>query len=91
VSTTVTSIEERIRPTEAEIAAWCRSYISRVLGIAEAKIDVAAEFDSFGLDSAMAVALVSDIGAWLGDEIEPSELFEYPTIAAFAKRLAGRQ
>jgi acyl carrier protein len=76
------------RPTYSEIAAWCRNYVAQTLGVSTEKVDVNAEFEALGFDSAAAVALVVDVGTWLDLYLEPATLFEFPTISAFAEYLA---
>jgi len=43
-----------------------------------------------GLDSVAAVDLVSTLGQQLGTEIEPTALFDYPTIGSLSNILAQR-
>ena len=76
------------RPTEQEIVDWCRDYVARTLDVPVEKVDPNAEFDALGFDSAAAVALVVEVGAWLNVDLEPAALFDFPTISAFAGYLA---
>jgi len=85
-----TKTETTARPTNAEIVEWCRNYVGRVLNMPAEKIDPTVEFEALGLDSAVAVALVAEVGAWLNMDLEPAVLFEYPTIASFADHLSQR-
>ncbi|MGO4816259.1 acyl carrier protein [Cupriavidus sp. 2MCAB6] len=39
----------------------------------------------------MAVYLVAELEEWLGRELAPELAFEYPSIAALARHLAGAQ
>ena len=43
-----------------------------------------------GLDSLSAVDLVQTLGQRLGMELEPTALFDYPTIGSLAKYLAAQ-
>jgi len=76
-------------PTSAGIANWCRHYVANLLDMAVDKVDANTEFDRFGLDSAMAVAMILELEEHLGGEVSPSLLFEYTTIAALADHLAA--
>lgn len=76
------------RPTCADIVEWCRTYIGGVLNLPPEKIDASAEFESLGLDSAVAVALVAEMGAWLNMDLEPAVLFEHSTINTLAEHLS---
>jgi acyl carrier protein len=81
MSTSNIVITETARPTHAEIMAWCRE-------VPTEKVDPDAEFDALGFDSAAAVALVVEVGAWLNLDLEPAALFDYPTITTFADYLS---
>ncbi|KDP88103.1 hypothetical protein CF70_032560 [Cupriavidus sp. SK-3] len=72
-----------------EISAWCTQFIVNNLGIPPAKVDTSHEFDAYGLDSTAAVGLVVELEEWLGRPVDPSVLFEYPTIDALANHLEG--
>jgi acyl carrier protein len=78
------------RPDYSDIVEWCRTYIGGVLNVPAEKIDPAAEFESLGLDSAVAVALVGEMGTWLNMDLEPAVLFEYSTINSLAEYLSKR-
>lgn len=82
---------ETSRTVDAEsIQRWCVDYIARTLNIPASEIDPSGEFDSFGLDSAIATAMILDLEEWLGIEIPPSAIFEQTTIGDIAASLAQR-
>ncbi len=81
--------DDRGRRTLEEIEEWLVRYLSRVLGIEEKKISSTVSFARYGLDSSAGIALTSDLGDWLGREIDPTINYSYPTIAALARHLAG--
>lgn len=72
----------------AEIQEWLVSYLAKELGIDAREIDVETPFDNYGLSSASAVFMTSDLSEWLQKEIDPTLPYDYPTIAALARRLA---
>jgi acyl carrier protein len=76
--------------TEPDIQAWCTAYLRKALRLADAPIDVHAEFLSLGLDSAESVFLVSAIEDWLGLELTSDTAIEYPSVAQLAHFVAGR-
>jgi acyl carrier protein len=47
-------------------------------------------FARLGLDSANSVFLIVELEDWLGLELTPDLLFEYPTIGELARHLATR-
>lgn len=75
-------------PTTTEIQVWLVSYLAELLEIDSHKIDVTVSFDRYGLDSSATVGLSGDLEEWLGCEIEPTVLYDYPTIGALAQHLA---
>jgi acyl carrier protein len=77
-----------IEPTAAGIQKWCQDYVANLLGVPPNKVSPDTEFDRFGLDSAMAVAMCLDLEERIGIEIPPALLFEYTTIGGFSAHVA---
>ncbi|HXZ02884.1 MAG TPA: acyl carrier protein [Stellaceae bacterium] len=80
--------------TMASVRDHCVQFLAKTLHADAGTIDPAADFDRLGLDSVMAVALVLDLEEWSGLDLEPSLLFEYPTInelAAYVVQTVGEQ
>lgn len=85
------SSTEAFENSEAGIRQWCQAYIANILGGRQAdSIDPDAEFDSFGLDSAMAVAMILELEENLDEEVSPSLLFDHPTIRSLSEHLSAR-
>jgi acyl carrier protein len=74
---------------EAEITAWCVAHLAKALRCPAKDIDPQTKLARLGVDSAMAVYLVAELEEWLGRELAPELAFEYPTVAALARHLAG--
>jgi len=72
------------------IELWCVDYIARTLNIPASEVDPTAEFYRFGLDSALATAMILDLEEWLGIDIPPSVVFEQVNIRNLAADLTGR-
>ena len=72
------------------IQSWCVEHAAQILNVSVGEIDANTDVDRFGLDSAMAVALIMELEEWLGVELAPELLFEYPTIAGLSQHLASR-
>jgi acyl carrier protein len=72
------------------IQAWCVTYVSKILDVPPNRIDPSVEVDRLGLDSSTAVALIMSLEEWLGIELMPELLFEYPTITGLSNHLAAR-
>lgn len=77
------------RASITEIQEWIVIYIADLLEIDPEEIDTAVPFDRYGLDSSAAVGLTGDLEDWLGIEIDPTLLYDYPTIDSLAKYLAA--
>ena len=72
-----------------EIEDWIVAYMADLLEIDPEEIDTALTFDRYGLDSSAAVGLTGDLEDWLGIEIDPTLLYDYPTIDSLATHLAA--
>lgn len=75
-------------PTATEIQAWIVAYIADLLEVDVDEIDVNIPFDRYGLDSSAAVGLTGDLEDWLGREINPTLLYDYPTVEALVQHLS---
>jgi myxalamid-type polyketide synthase MxaE and MxaD len=76
--------------TNAEvIQAWLVAKLSERLGIESHEIDIQETFASYGLGSTEAVSLAGELAEWLGQKLSPALAYEYPTIEALARHLAG--
>ncbi|NES00531.1 MAG: acyl carrier protein [Symploca sp. SIO1B1] len=74
--------------TAAEIQNWLVSYLTGFLEIDPDEVDPTIPFERYGLDSSTAVALTGDLEDWLGSELDPTLLYDYPTIETLAQHLA---
>ncbi|BAZ50021.1 phosphopantetheine-binding protein [Nostoc sp. NIES-4103] len=75
-------------PTAAEIQAWTVSYLANLLEVAPEEVDVTIPFDRYGLDSLAAVSLTGDLQDWLGYDVDPTLLYDYPTIEGLVNYLS---
>jgi acyl carrier protein len=76
------------RPDEAEIREWLVAKVARVVGVPTSDVDPALSFVEFGLDSMQSVRLSGDLERWMGYELPPILLYDYPTIDSLARYLA---
>lgn len=81
----INNLEKR---TAKEIKNWCASYIGEILEIEPDEIDTAVPFDRYGLDSSAAITLTGDLEEWSGLELDPTLMYDYPTINALSEYLA---
>lgn len=75
-------------PSAIEIQTWIASYLADLLEIEADEVDVTIPFDQYGLDSAAAVGMSGDLEDWLGHKLDPTLLYDYPTVQALAEHLA---
>jgi acyl carrier protein len=71
-----------------EIEQWFISYLAKQLELSADRIDVTIPFDDFALDSATAIAMTGDLEDWLGRNVDPTLVYDYPTISDLSEYLA---
>ena len=74
--------------TAVEIQAWIVSYLAELLEVDPDEINVSISFDRYGLDSSVAVGLTGDLENWMERKLDPTLLYDYPTIESLAQHLA---
>ncbi len=70
-----------------EIQTWLVTQLSQRLDIDPDDIDISESFDSYGLQSVDALALITKLEQELGITLSPTVLWNYPTIEALSERL----
>ena len=85
----VKEIVQKNLPTTTEIQAWLVSYLAELLEIEPEEVEVTIPFNRYGLDSSAAVGLTGDLEEWLGSELDPTLMYDYPTIKALTENLAA--
>ena len=70
------------------IASWLTDNIAEQLEVEPEELDTSEPIESYGLDSAQAMIVVSRAEKQFGLEISPILLWHYPTIDALSERLA---
>lgn len=74
--------------TAEEIQTWIVGYLAESLEVEPDEIDVTLPFDNYGLDSAEVIELSGDLEDWLGRKINPTFLYNYPTVESLAQGIA---
>ena len=75
-------------PTVGKIQGWLVSHMAELLEIEPDEVDVTIPFDHYGLDSSAAIGLIGDLEDWLSSELDPTLMYDYPTIEALAQQVA---
>jgi acyl carrier protein len=70
-----------------EIQQWLVNYVAKQLQESPDAIDATLPFHDFALDSLTAVAMTGELESWLGRKVDPTLVFDYPTIEQFSKCL----
>ncbi|MFN6568073.1 type I polyketide synthase [Dendronalium sp. ChiSLP03b] len=74
--------------TATDIQAWLVVQIAKELGVKPEEINVRVPFDSYGLDSVLAIGIASAGKQFLGLDVSPLLLVHYPTIESLSQHLA---
>jgi len=72
-----------------EIRGWLVSRIARHRNLPEDQIDLGVPLTQYVLDSVSAVAIAMDLQQWLGRSLSPTILYDSPSVAVLAERLAN--
>jgi acyl carrier protein len=77
-----------MKMTNVKIELWLRQRIGELLEIAPDKVDINKSLTKYGLDSSAALGLTQELAAWLGEDLDPTIIYDYPTIAQLAHHLS---
>jgi acyl carrier protein len=83
--------EQNRQITTGEVESWICRRIAEFVHLAEDAVSPDASFESFGIDSAKAISLITDleISFELPDELPLELLFEAESIGEAAEGIAG--
>ena len=73
--------------TVEELQGWIRAWVADVTGLPEEEIVDTKPLENFGLSSRDAVVLSGELENLLGQQLDATVAYEYPTIAQLADRL----
>jgi acyl carrier protein len=74
--------------TAEDIQDWLASQIAEQLGVDADEIDIGVPFDSYGLDSVQTMNIANIGKQYLGLQISPIVLWNYPNIESLSEYLA---
>lgn len=74
-----------------EIQKWLTEYLAFLLGEKPEAVNIGLSFDNHGIDSAAAVSLVADLEEWMGLELDPTVVYDYPTVTQLTDYLVNQQ
>ena len=79
---------EELNARAQAIVDWLVPRLAGALGVPPSEIDANEPLSRYGLGSVEAVVLVGDLEEWLSLSLEPTLLWDYPTITRLAAYLA---
>jgi acyl transferase domain-containing protein/NADPH:quinone reductase-like Zn-dependent oxidoreductase/acyl carrier protein len=82
------ALTDEKKRTADEIQDWLISILSDQLGVESSNIEINEAFASLGIDSLQAVSICGDLEVWLGLQLPPTLLWDYPTIQILSQHLA---
>ncbi|MEM8804478.1 MAG: beta-ketoacyl synthase N-terminal-like domain-containing protein [Cyanobacteria bacterium P01_G01_bin.38] len=88
-ATTVSAPISATATSADDIQAWLIERIARELGVAPTDINPDDPFDTYGLDSVLAIGIASAGKQAFGVEITPLMLVHHPTVAALSRHIAA--
>jgi acyl carrier protein len=77
-------------PTAEEIERWLVRRLPALMGLSPDGIDPRWSFERNGVDSLGGVTLSVELGEWLGRRLDPTVVWDYPSIRDLARAL-GRE
>lgn len=78
-------------PADAKsIETWMVRYITSVIDVAQDPFPVEDKFDTYGLDSVEITIMCGMMEEEFEIEVNPDQVFDNPSVAAFAEYLAKR-
>jgi acyl carrier protein len=75
--------------TSEQLEAWLIEQLSRQLKVPPGDIDPVRRLEEYGLDSLEAVSLTGEIEVLLGRPVDPTILWDHPSIRAVATHLTA--
>lgn len=75
-------------PSEAEIRTWIIRHVANAAKIPEAQLDIHTPLAEYGLNSRQAVGLSGALEEWLKRELDPTLVWDHPSIEQLARHLS---
>lgn len=79
-----------INDSLSAIQQWLTTLVAKELKLPPSRIDIATPLPEYGADSILFTQILREISRDVGESLEPSLLFEYPTLEGLSKWLEAR-
>ncbi|WP_282689675.1 MULTISPECIES: acyl carrier protein [unclassified Streptomyces] len=73
----------------AQLQDWLVDRVAEYLPELAEPVDPHRELGEYGLDSIAVVAFAADVEERLGTDVDPTAIWDHPTVAQLAEHLAG--
>lgn len=85
--------EESLKVDESEekLAAWLVERVAEYVGRRPQEIETNVPLSEYGLDSVFALTLTGDLEDYLEIEVEPTVIWDNPTVEKLSKALLGAE
>jgi acyl carrier protein len=80
-------MEKTLKPSRIELEHWLLAEIAQILEKPQSEIDPEQPFAALGLDSTAAVALTGDIEDKWALDMDPTLVFEFPSVSRLMAHL----
>lgn len=74
-----------------ELERWLVERVGEYVPDLDAAVDPQQELGEYGLDSVAVVAFAADVEDWLGIQVEPTAVWDHPTVARLATYLLAER
>jgi acyl carrier protein len=75
--------------THRPIQRWLTTQLGSYLAVPEHSIDLSVPLAEMGVDSVHAISLVGDVEAHFDIDVDPTLIFDYPTLSHIAEFIHG--
>jgi thioester reductase-like protein len=82
-------IQSHCSSKQHQMQTWLVAKIAQLLAIAPQDIDICQPLSQYGIDSVQAISLLADLEQWLGKQLSPNLIWDYPTIEKLIQHLSG--
>ncbi|WP_064201988.1 non-ribosomal peptide synthetase [Brevibacillus brevis] len=79
------SLVDRVKTAQTRLI----ELFAKELKIDPARLEIDKEFPDYGIDSVLLAQVMNEISKWLGKDLDPTILYEYPTIETLAEWLSS--
>eukprot|EP00727_Mastigamoeba_balamuthi_P011460 m51a1_g6937 putative beta-ketoacyl synthase (4857) ;mRNA; f:212997-229652 len=80
---------ERVVRSEEEIREWLGKNFGDAMHVDPRELDPEAPLSNYGLQSVVVTEITGQLSRWLGHKVSPNVVYDFPTLSALTRHLAG--